>query len=101
MKNPSLMTLNVHLESPVIVLPFKTDGSLTNECWVLDLGNLAVQTVESQLQPNLPFEQKALDMYDISLAKIKLSYFPSVEYYNSYIIADPADLANLRESKIA
>ena len=40
-------------------------------------------------------------MYDISLAKIKLSYFPSIEYYNSYITADSVALANMRESKIA
>lgn len=40
-------------------------------------------------------------MYDISLAKIKLSYFPSVEYYNIYIVTDPSALANFRESKIA
>lgn len=85
MNNASVLKLKVDLESPIIVLPFKTDGSLTNECWVLNLGNLSVYTVEDVLQPNLPFEMKALDMYNISLSKIKLSYFPSIEYYNAYI----------------
>jgi vacuolar protein sorting-associated protein 13A/C len=40
MKGTSTLSLNVQLESPVIVLPFKTDGSIVNECWVLNLGNL-------------------------------------------------------------
>ena len=59
MKNESVMNLHVDLESPVIVLPFKTDGSLSNECWVLNLGNLNVKTVESVLKPNLSFEERA------------------------------------------
>jgi vacuolar protein sorting-associated protein 13A/C len=87
MKNSSVLSLKVQLESPIIVLPFKTDGSLSNECWVLNLGNLGAHTVESVLQPNLSFEERAIDMYDISLSKIKLSYFPSVEFYDNYIIA--------------
>lgn len=88
MNNSSVMKLKVELESPVIVLPFKTDGSLSNECWVLNLGNLSVYTLEDVLKPDLPFEIKALDMYSISLSKIKLSYFPSIEYYNGYINAE-------------
>lgn len=85
MNNTSVMKLKIELSSPVIVLPFKTDGSMSNECWVLNLGKLSVNTVEDVLKPNQSLEMKALDMYDISLSKIKLSYFPSIEYYNNYI----------------
>ncbi|KAL4498677.1 hypothetical protein ABPG73_003474, partial [Tetrahymena malaccensis] len=99
MNNSSVLKLKVDLESPVIVLPFKTDGSLTNECWVLNLGNLSVNTVEDVLKPDLPFEIKALDMYNISLSKIKLSYFPSIEYYNHYI-SNLEDLTMSRQTSL-
>ncbi|KAL4496109.1 hypothetical protein ABPG72_015531 [Tetrahymena utriculariae] len=99
MNNSSVLKLNVNLESPVIVLPFKTDGSLTNECWVLNLGNLSVNTVEDVLKPNLPFEIKALDMYSISLSKIKLSYYPSIQYYNHYI-SSLDDLTMSRQTSV-
>ncbi|EAR90561.2 PH domain protein (macronuclear) [Tetrahymena thermophila SB210] len=91
MKNASVLKLKIDLESPVIVLPFKTDGSLTNECWVLNLGNLSVYTLEDILKPTLPIQMKVFDMFSISLSKIKLSYFPSIEYYNNYI-ANLSDL---------
>lgn len=66
---------------------------------MLNLGNLAVKTVDSVLQPNLSFEEKALDKYDISLSRIKLSYFPSIEYYNTYIASELDELLALRLSK--
>lgn len=61
------MKLNIDMDSPVFVLPFQTDGSLLNECWVFYFGNLLVNSLENVLKPNLPFELKAVDMFHIQL----------------------------------
>lgn len=46
MSSPSTckLILDINLESPVIVIPFSPDGSLVTQCWVLNLGTLAVNT---------------------------------------------------------
>jgi hypothetical protein len=46
MQNQSIMKLDLHLESPIILLPLKHDGSELNETWVLNLGDLKVKTNE-------------------------------------------------------
>ena len=56
MKVASVLSINIKLESPVIVLPFKTDGSVTNECWVLNLGDFSVNTGPEVLKENLTNE---------------------------------------------
>ena len=78
------MKISAVLASPVIILPFKHDGNLKNEAWVLRLGDLIVNTNEKILVPNLPPEMKNLDMYDISLREIKMSHFISLEAYNNF-----------------
>ncbi len=70
------MKLDLHLESPIILLPFKHDGSELNETWVLNLGDLKVKTNEKACKPNMTNEEKALDMYSISLTEVKMRYFP-------------------------
>ena len=53
MVSPSVMWLDVHLASPIIVLPFKNDGSLRNEAWIINLGDLTVKSNPAILAENL------------------------------------------------
>ena len=36
----SILKLDIHLGTPVIMVPFKHDGSVENECWIINLGDL-------------------------------------------------------------
>jgi len=63
-------------------LPFKNDGSLSNECWVIKPGNLSVKTNEDILKANLSIEEQTIDKYDIKLENIKFEYFPSLFFFN-------------------
>ncbi|KAL4462680.1 hypothetical protein ABPG74_000510 [Tetrahymena malaccensis] len=85
MKNDTVLKFNFDLDSPVIVIPLKSNGATSNEAWIVNLGNLKIETIEDVLKPNLPFEIKALDMYKIQLSKTKLTYFESIEIYNNYL----------------
>ncbi|KAL4505260.1 hypothetical protein ABPG72_016327 [Tetrahymena utriculariae] len=85
MKNDTVLKFNLDIDSPVIVIPLKSNGITSNEAWVVNLGNLKINTIEDVLKPNLPFEVKALDMYNMQLSKTKLTYFQSIEVYNNYI----------------
>ncbi|EAR98864.2 PH domain protein (macronuclear) [Tetrahymena thermophila SB210] len=85
MKNDTVLKFNLDLDSPVIVIPLKQNGMISNQAWVINLGNLKVNTIQDVLKPNLPFEIKALDMYNIQLSKTKLTFFESIELYNNYI----------------
>ncbi|EGR30928.1 PH domain protein [Ichthyophthirius multifiliis] len=85
MKGTSTLALNVKLESPILVIPFKTDGSLMNECWIVNLGDLEVRTNPEVLRENMTDVEKIYDKYDISLTQIKLSYFPQIQFYNQCV----------------
>jgi vacuolar protein sorting-associated protein 13A/C len=76
--SPAVMWLDVRLASPIIVLPFKHDGSLSNEAWILNLGNLTVKTNPKILEKNLKPEEKMKDMFDIELTNIRMQYYPSL-----------------------
>jgi len=78
MNKKSVMKLMVYLASPVIVLPFKHNGKLENEAWVVKLGDLLVNTNDKILEPNLPKDLENQDIYDINLKNIKVSYYKSI-----------------------
>lgn len=85
------MELDVHLESPIIVLPFKADGRLDNEAWILNLGDLTVKSNPAILKKDLEEQHKFKDMMDIKLTDIKMRYFPELEYYNKYELDQNAE----------
>lgn len=82
MESKSVLWLDVHLASPIIVLPFKNDGSLNNEAWILNLGDLKIKSDPKMLAENVAPEDKGKDMFNINLTNIGMQYFPTLEFYN-------------------
>lgn len=88
MQNPSILKLDVHVISPVIVLPFsslKPGGEL----WVLNLGDLSLCTNDACIKPNLTREESAFDIYDVSLKNIKMQYYSSALCYEEGSLRPP------------
>ena len=83
----SILSLKVFLASPIIILPFKHDGNLKNEVWVLNLGNLSIcsneELIKSQEKEKTAANNK--DMFDISLRNIKMQYYNSIADYENLI----------------
>jgi hypothetical protein len=84
MQTQTIMKLNVKMETPYIILPFKHNDNLENECWLINLGNLMVQTGSHLLDKNVKPEEKINDIYEISLTDIKMQYFASINFLNKY-----------------
>lgn len=84
MVSQTILWLDVHLASPIIVLPFEQEEKEDKECWILNLGDLTVKTNPAILAESIAENDKNKDMFDIKLSDIKMQYFPSLTYYNEY-----------------
>jgi len=78
MQNESVMLLDIHLSSPVIILPFKVEQSIQEETWVVNLGDLSIKSDEKMLDPAIKDEEKAVDMYKIKLQNMNMVYYESI-----------------------
>lgn len=78
MKSQTIMKLNILLESPFIIIPFEANNDPSNECWMLNLGTLTVQTNDFLLSKTVAAEEKIFDIYDIQLKNFQMQHFPSV-----------------------
>ena len=72
--------ISSEISSPVIILPLR-DGQ---DCWVLNLGDLQIETDGSLLLPDLEESLRALERYKISLRELKFEYYPTQEFFREY-----------------
>ena len=100
MQNSPVLSVNIHLESPVIVIPFLPTGDPGSECWIMNLGNLDVKTNESILDASIKAEDKIFDIYDINLSQIKLQYYPSYYLFEAKISNKPKEILDEIQDKI-
>lgn len=67
--------ISVKMASPIVVIPFLQNADIKGACWVMQLGDLLVDTTD-------PIEQEQFyDIYNISLSRINYKYYPSQEIY--------------------
>ena len=69
------MSIAVKLASPVIVIPFLQNADIKSACWVMQLGDLVVNSKDAEQ------DEKIYDIYNINLSGINYKYYPSQEIY--------------------
>ena len=65
------------MSAPLLILPFHPHNDINDQCWVFNLGDLAVET-DPQVFKNA---KKLYDMYNISLNNIRMQYYKSVDFF--------------------
>ena len=68
------INISANLASPVIIVPFLQTGDVKSPCWIMQLGDLAAQTGDSD-------HDKYYDNYNIKLTGINFKYYPSQVIY--------------------
>lgn len=85
--------ISVKLESPLIIIPFLHNNSLTNECWKLQSGDLYLFYDPN----NLEKESLLYDIYELGLKQIKLEYYSSLGLLEKGLLYKEEDYSCLIE----
>ena len=85
--------VTVNIDAPVIVIPFLQNGDPNSECWVLNLGNLGVNTKEPECAEDYYYES-----FLLNLQRIKFQYFPTQTLYKKVqrSLVEKGDLEGLK-----
>ena len=83
-EDQKFLKINIFLASPLILLPFKHNNDLSSESWVINLGNLELNTNSKVLSNSIPIEEKIYDIFDIKLSSIRMQYFPTISFFEEY-----------------
>ena len=94
MQAQAIIKINILMESPYIIVPFKHNNDPEVECWLFNLGTLVVKTNNKILDKNINKEEKIYDCYDLQLKDIKMEYFPSVSFLNKFVSQQSKDENN-------
>lgn len=71
LSNSLKLKLDLQIDAPVIIIPFKHNNDLGSECWIIDLGFFLLRSNDE-----ISAEKQFYEIFRLKLAEMKMQYVP-------------------------